>query len=136
MAGNKWGHVNVEVTGEKGVIAALESLKGRALVGGRRAVAETAIKVQKRAKQNATQRPGPNVDTGRLRSSIRIRSYEGGLAADVFTDVEYAVHLEFGFKHWRSGQQVGPFPFMFPAWEAERGALMVALKREVTGGIG
>lgn len=135
MAGNKWGHVNVKVTGEKGVIAALESMKGRALVGGRQAVAATAIKVQRRAKMNATQRPGPNVDTGRLRSSIRIRSYEGGLAADVFTDVEYAVHLEFGFKHKRGGYFVGPFPFLVPAWEAERGALMVALKREISGGI-
>lgn len=127
---------NIKVEGLAGVTAALESMGVRALVGGRRAVAVTAVKVQKRAKENATTRPGPNVDTGRLRSSIRIRFYEGGLAADVFTDVEYAAALEHGFVHWKSGEFVGPFPFLFPAWEAERGALMVQLRREVTGGIG
>lgn len=125
---NKWGHVNVTVTGEAGVIAALESLGDRALVGGRKAVATTAIKVQKAAKLNASSRPGPEVDTGRLRSSIRIRFYEGGLAADVFTDVFYASYLEFGWED-KYGNKHGPYPFLFPAWEAEKGALQVALGR-------
>lgn len=125
MAGR---NANVHVTGVEGVVKALESMGERALVGGRKAVATTAVKVQKRAKVNATDRPGPRVKSGRLRSSIRIRFYEGGLAADVFTDVFYAPYLEFGWED-RYGNRHGPYPFLFPAWEAEKGALQAALGR-------
>jgi len=50
------------------------------------------------AKQNASGRPGPNVQTGRLRSSIRwVVGRDGaGLYLDIGSDVEYAGFVEEG----------------------------------------
>lgn len=57
-----------------------------------------AINVESAAKQNASGRPGPNVDTGRLRSSItwEIREVPTGLVARIGTNVEYARFVEEG----------------------------------------
>jgi len=79
---------------------------------GRRAIA-----VQSRAKLNASGRPGPNVDTGRLRSSIswRLGQDSRGLYADIGTGVPYGRILELGLT--RNGRR---FPFLVPALEAAR----------------
>jgi HK97 gp10 family phage protein len=76
-----------------------------------------AIKVEESAKQHATGRPGPNVRTGRLRSSIthRLDKDQQGLYADVGTDVEYGRYLEEGTSRMR------PYPFLRPGLEAARG---------------
>lgn len=52
------------------------------------------------AKRNASGRPGPNVDTGRLRSSItgEVRRSGAELVGVVGTNVQYAPVLEFGFS--------------------------------------
>lgn len=57
-----------------------------------------AQRVTDQAKVNASGRPGPNVDTGRLRSSIHWRLVSGpeGLFAEVGTTVGYARYVEFG----------------------------------------
>lgn len=79
---------------------------------GRRAEA-----VASQAKVNASGRPGPNVDTGRLRSSISWRLGEdaSGLYADIGTGVPYGRILELGLT--RNGQR---YPFLEPALEAAR----------------
>lgn len=70
------------------------------------AVAETALNVERNAKQATP------VDTGRLRSSIGV-SFDGNrLGADVATNVEYAPHVEFGTVKQEAQ------PFMTPAREA------------------
>lgn len=71
------------------------------------------IKVQGRAKQLAP------VDTGRLRASIteELSRDGGGLVERVGTDVEYALHQEFGTRH-QSGT-----PFLRPALDVLRGGL-------------
>lgn len=76
-----------------------------------------AVAVQSRAKINASGRPGPNVDTGRLRSSISWRLGEDskGLYADIGTGVPYGRILELGLT--RNGRR---FPFLVPALEAAR----------------
>lgn len=133
MAGETGIHVTV--AGEKSVLAKIEALGEEAAAKVNRAILTTGINVQAQAKRNASDRPGPRVDTGRLRSSIRIRrrgirsdaaKIGGFLQVEVFTEVFYAPYLEFGWKD-KYGNQHGPYPFLFPAWEAERGALMAML---------
>lgn len=57
-----------------------------------------AINVESAAKLNASGRPGPNVDTGRLRSSITHEIVQGptGLVARIGSNVEYARFVEEG----------------------------------------
>lgn len=57
-----------------------------------------AINVETLAKHNASGRPGPNVDTGRLRASIThsIETGGEGIKAVVSADVEYASFVELG----------------------------------------
>ncbi len=57
-----------------------------------------AINVVTLAKQNASGRPGPNVDTGRLRNSIssKIEVSAEGIKAVISADVEYASFVELG----------------------------------------
>lgn len=80
-------------------------------------VARRAVAVESQAKLNATQRPGPRVDTGRLRSSIswRIGVDSEGVYADIGTGVPYGRILELGLT--RNGAR---YPFLEPALEAAR----------------
>ena len=104
----------------------------RALLNGpnggvARDLARRAVNVQSQAKRNATGRPGPNVQTGRLRSSISwdlvtgssaLRGFAqptggGDLVARVGTNVIYGLYLETG--QTRNGRK---FPFLSPALKA------------------
>lgn len=80
-------------------------------------LARRAERVTSRAKQNATGRPGPNVDTGRLRSSIswRLGQDGQGVYADIGTGVPYGRILELGLT--RNGRK---FPFLVPALQAAK----------------
>ena len=75
-------------------------------------LARRAVAVESQAKINASGRPGPNVDTGRLRSSISWRLGEDaqGLYADIGTGVPYGRYLELGLT--RNGAR---YPFLEPA---------------------
>lgn len=71
-----------------------------------------AQRVQSQAVVNASGRPGPNVRTGRLRSSLHWRLVTGGLDgiyALVGTTVYYAVYVE------------RLYPFLVPAARAAHG---------------
>lgn len=63
-----------------------------------RDLARRAVQVESAAKINASGRPGPNVITGRLRSSIswRFGEDELGLYVDIGTNVYYAPYVELG----------------------------------------
>lgn len=63
-----------------------------------RDLARRAIAVESAAKINASGRPGPNVITGRLRSSITwaFGEDELGIYADIGTNVVYAPFVELG----------------------------------------
>lgn len=80
-----------------------------------RDLSRRAIRVESAAKANASGRPGPNVDTGRLRSSIswRLGSDSQGVYADIGTGVPYGRILELGLT--RNGRR---FPFLEPALAA------------------
>jgi Bacteriophage HK97-gp10, putative tail-component len=78
-----------------------------------------AQRVQSQAVVNASGRPGPNVRTGRLRSSLHWRLVTGGLDgiyALVGTTVYYARYVEFGTD------RSSPYPFLRPAARAAYGS--------------
>lgn len=105
-----------------------------------RDLAKRAIRVQNRAKSNATGRPGPNVITGRLKGSITWRLGRDSKSpyADVGTAVHYAPFVELGHKNTKhvypvlsaggtlhgfavaSDRPTRPYPFLRPALEAAR----------------
>lgn len=105
----------------QGLRNVLESQRGP--VG--RDLAKRAIRVTNEARLNATGRAvegatntegrGPNVDTGRLRSSITfvIGHDNDGLYADIGTNVHYGYNLETGAT--RNGVK---YPFLVPALSA------------------
>ena len=70
-----------------------------------------AIRVESQAKLNASHRPGPLVQTGRLRASIAHElGVDGqGLFANIGSNVEYAIFLEIGTSRMR------PYSFLRPA---------------------
>lgn len=80
-----------------------------------RELGRRAMRIESRAKQNASGRPGPNVQTGRLRSSItwRLGHDSRGIYADIGTNVPYGYYLETGL---RNGAR---YPFLAPALAAE-----------------
>jgi phage gpG-like protein len=63
----------------------------------RRAMQIIALTVANQATQNADGRPGPNVQTGRLRSSITGRVSGDGFSAVIGSNVEYAPRIEMGY---------------------------------------
>ena len=72
------------------------------------------LRVESQAKVNASGRPGPNVDTGRLRSSIQtsLRVDAFGLAAVVGAYTEYAAYVEQGTD------RAPAYPYLRPALPA------------------
>jgi hypothetical protein len=81
-----------------------------------RDLSRRAIRVESAAKLNASGRPGPRVQTGRLRSSISwTLGVDGrGLYAVVGTNVVYAKWVELG------SDRAPPYPFLRPALRAAR----------------
>lgn len=61
------------------------------------------------AKLNASGRPGPNVQTGRLRASIAGRVENDGRRGVVGSNVSYAPYLELGVKRRKA------YPYLKPA---------------------
>lgn len=72
------------------------------------------LRVESQAKINASGRPGPNVITGRLRSSIHttLGTDGKGLFAQVGSNVEYAEFVEKGTD------RMPPYPYLVPALQA------------------
>lgn len=64
----------------------------------RRGMAKIGFSLSNQATINASGRPGPNVQTGRLRSSITSQVSPDGLSVVVGSNVEYAPRLEMGYK--------------------------------------
>lgn len=72
------------------------------------------LRVESQAKLNASGRPGPNVQTGRLRSSItwQLGKDEIGLYVDVGSGVYYAGYVELGTS------RAPAYPYLRPALPA------------------
>lgn len=100
----RWLNTSTRVKMEKTVSMLCEDAKARFLARGPRKESR------------------PIVDTGRLRSSLvwevrddgRVGWYGSNRAWRGENSVYYAVFLELGFRHWRSGRFIGPYPFLRP----------------------
>lgn len=90
------------------VINKLARLDPRGADAVRKAINETAINIQRKAKRACP------VDTGRLRSSINMTFADAAMVATVGTNVDYAPYVEFGTSKQKAQ------PFLFPAFEEER----------------
>jgi len=82
--------------------------------------------VERQAKINVskTGTEHPQVQTGRLRSSITHETDE--LSATIGTNVEYGKFLEFGTS------KMPPYPWLFPAVEMQRDKIIETLKGKFT----
>ncbi len=86
--------LSIEIQGLKEVQKAAEGV-AREISQSGNLVAKAALVVERQAKMNATGRPGPKVQTDRLRSSIIIK-IKSPTEATVGTNVEYAAPVEYG----------------------------------------
>lgn len=64
----------------------------------RTGMTKIALTIANQATQNADGRPGPKVQTGRLRSSITGQVSGDGFSAVIGSNVEYAPRLEMGYR--------------------------------------
>lgn len=124
--------LSIEIKGLQEVQKATENV-AREIKQSGNLVAKAALVVERQAKMNASGRPGPKVQTGRLRSSITI-AIKSPTEATVGTNVFYAPFVEFGHRQ-TPGQFVPPlkkrlvasfapaYPFMSPVPEQVRGQL-------------
>jgi hypothetical protein len=76
--------------------------------------------LQRRVRENASGRPGPNEITGEYKESIQYKPFavSAGLGAEVFSDAPQAFRLEYGFVGIDSAgrhYQQPPFPHFRPA---------------------
>lgn len=89
------------------------------------ALAFTGIAAKYRNLMMAEARRTVRFKTGELRDSIQPAKSEAsrmGYNADWTVTAPHASPIEFGFKHWRSGRRVGPFPYVRPALKKFRRA--------------
>lgn len=103
-----------------GFNAHLRAIEERVDMVTRLAVAEGAALVQRKAQQNSSGRPGPNVRSGAHRAGIVVEgpTHLGPTwEARVGPTKVYSRALELGHPRWRSGVK---FPYMEPAVESSR----------------
>jgi HK97 gp10 family phage protein len=99
--------VGASISGANVIMQALKKKADEIAQGVADGVNETALQIHGDAVQNCP------VDTGRLRSSVRLakRATRDDAVAEVSTDVEYAEHVEYGTIDQYAQ------PFMQPALE-------------------
>ncbi len=94
------------------------------------ALAFTGIAAKYRDRTMAEARRTVRVKTGQLRGSIQPAPSEAsrmGYNADWSVTAPHASPIERGFKHWRSGRFIGPFPYVRPALSRFRGPYLSEL---------
>jgi phage gpG-like protein len=81
------------------------------------------LAVERQAKINASGRPGPNVQTGRIRTSITPQVDPASFPewVEIGTNVVYAPPLEYGSSRWKSGVS---YPFLTPAADFVRNVVV------------
>ena len=73
--------------------------QGKDIAGAiRMGMTKIALTIANQATQNADGRPGPNIVTGRLRSSITGQVSGDGFSAVIGSNVEYAPPIEMGYS--------------------------------------
>ena len=94
------------------------------------ALAFTGIAAKYRDRTMKEARRTVRFKTGELKGSIGPPGGEAGRMgynADWSVTAPHASPIEFGFKHWRSGRFIGPFPYVRPALNRFRGPYLAEL---------
>ncbi len=89
-----------------------DKLKKAIHAAGLRGMKRVLVLAEREAKKNASGRPGPNVQTGRLRASISHRIADindEGVIGQIGSNVEYAEPVEFGTSKRQA------YPYLRPA---------------------
>ena len=98
-----------------------QEIEGKLLGDIQKSLEQIGLVVERQAKINVSQSSGhPKVQTGRLRSSITHEVGQGEVA--IGTNVYYGKYLEFGTVNHP------PYPWLFPAVEANRQNIINILK--------
>lgn len=103
-----------------GFNAHLRSMADRADAATRQAVAEGAALIERKAKENSSGRPGPNVQTGAHRRSIVTEGpvkTGNSWEARIGPTMVYSRRLELGGGNWKAGTKL---PYLGPAVEWAR----------------
>jgi HK97 gp10 family phage protein len=96
--------VKIKITGLKEIQSGLQNLQ-EGLQRTSDLLMDAGYLVEAQAKMNASGRPGPNVQSGNLRSSI-VTSLASPVSVIVGTNTNYAPYVEFGHA-----QQIGRFVY-------------------------
>jgi HK97 gp10 family phage protein len=126
--------VTVTLVGKSIVKQKLRMLDFVAKAQVRDAVNESALNVQRVAKELCPVRKAGKILGGRLRSSIQLEFFNNGMTGEVGTNVEYGPFVEFGTGRRGRQSQHPPLPssythggragmsaqpFLHPAWRRE-----------------
>lgn len=107
--------VRIEVTNLQDVLNSFEATENQFELAVQYAITMAGLAVERQGKENASGRPGPNVQTGNLRRSITTKAqkgFGGVYEAEVSATMVYARAVEFGHPRWKPGVK---YPYLGPA---------------------
>lgn len=106
----------ITITNLSEVLAGFNAEEQKLNLAVEHAITVTGLAVERQAKQNASGRPGPNVQTGNLRRSITTSKPQKGFGTlytvDVSATMVYARAVELGHPRWKPGVK---YPYLGPA---------------------
>jgi hypothetical protein len=106
----------ITITNLADVLAGFDNKEEELNLAVQYAIGVTGLAVERQAKQNASGRPGPNVQTGNLRRSITTSKPEKGFGTTYTVDVSatmvYSRAVELGHPRWKPGVK---YPYLGPA---------------------
>lgn len=144
--GRSGGLVRINVFGEEIVIDRLNQYNKQKHIDIARIFEETGDSIVTRAKARV------NVETGRLRSSLRSKTHKGRykFEVEVGSDLRYALYVEFGTGiyssrgsgrtspwvyyangRWWWTRGARPRPYLIPAYDAEKNDCIDRIRREL-----
>jgi HK97 gp10 family phage protein len=143
--------VSIGLTGHLTIIRRMKEAGPRTRNMVEDVLLDSSLAIMNDARTRAPVRKLGKVIGGRLRASINVIFYDNGLTADVGTDVEYAVFVEFGTGRRGAATNMykrppgyvhGPKkgmaaqPYLFPAWDAEKDRFLRKLRAAFRKGLG
>jgi HK97 gp10 family phage protein len=113
--------IKVKVNGVTKAVAKLEGYEQSVIDRVTTQTKNSAFKVEAGAKKRCP------VDTGRLRASLNTQFSDGGMEADIGTNVHYSKYVEFGTRKMRAQ------PYLFPAWAEEKNNYLASIREILRG---
>lgn len=106
----------IQITNLQDVLNSFDKAEAEFDLAVQYAITITGLAVERQAKENASGRPGPNVQTGNLRRSITTSQATKGFGdsyeVEVSATMVYSRAVEFGHPRWKPGVK---YPYLGPA---------------------